>query len=384
MKPPRPPDPFRPLYDEHFPFVRALARRMGVRDADVPDVVQEAFGALARRVEKGLDTAASLRPYVRRVVVSRALNWKRLARNREQPHAAAEAVEAMADARACEEPMETSISLRACVDAVLERLPRDQRVVLVMADLEEMPSDEVAELLGISTAAMYSRLYRAREAFARAWNEQRAAGLAAFAPFALWDARSLLANDRAIPTAPPELQEEVWRRLVASGAATMAGAGAGAAGAKAAVLMTAKQLLVGGVLAALAGAGIHAALTSGGEERPRSRALATVHPNDAEREGPAVTATTTGSGEPVPSSPVAVGSTSALPGPSAAPPAGAATTDAEANERHVLDSAQVAITRGDWVEARAALARVKSARNADERDYLLGIVRAYEQDGGSR
>ena len=249
MEPSRPRSPFRVVYEDHFRLVCSIVRRLGVREADAPDVAQEVFGVLARRMDEGLDTSGSLLPYLKRNAASRALNWKAAARNREQPHADEDAVEAMTDARAHEDPMKTSISLRACVDAVVEQLPRDQRVVLVLADLEEMPSDEVAELLGVSVAAMYSRLYRAREAFGRVWSQQRGSGLAAFAPFALWDAGSLLANDRAIPPAPHGLQEEVWRRLVASGVASAAGAGAGVAAgavaAKAGIMMTAKQLLVG-------------------------------------------------------------------------------------------------------------------------------------------
>ena len=66
----------------------------------------------------------------------------------------------------------------------------------------------------------------------------------------------------------------------------------------------------------------------------------------------------------------------------AAPIASAVST--EANERRLLDSARDAITRRDWAGAHTALARVRSARNAAERDYLLGIVRSYEQDGGAR
>ena len=51
-------------------------------------------------------------------------------------------------------------------------------------------------------------------------------------------------------------------------------------------------------------------------------------------------------------------------------------------ERHLLAAAREAIGRSDWAGAHAALARVRSARNATERESLLGIVRTYEHDAG--
>lgn len=123
----RRPEPFRRLYDDHFSFVCALVRRMGVRDADVPDVAQETFATLARQVRKGLDVSVPARPYVRSVAFSRTVDWKRLARHREQPHGEVDGVEALADARVSEEPMGKGIRVQDCVDAVLERLPFEQQ-----------------------------------------------------------------------------------------------------------------------------------------------------------------------------------------------------------------------------------------------------------------
>jgi RNA polymerase sigma-70 factor (ECF subfamily) len=41
-------------------------------------------------------------------------------------------------------------------------LPKDYRLVYEMRDLENQPGEKVAEALGISRAAMKSRLHRAR------------------------------------------------------------------------------------------------------------------------------------------------------------------------------------------------------------------------------
>ena len=46
--------------------------------------------------------------------------------------------------------------------AAIASLPDDQRRVLIMRDIQGLPGKTVAKSLGLSTAAMKSRLHRAR------------------------------------------------------------------------------------------------------------------------------------------------------------------------------------------------------------------------------
>lgn len=48
------------------------------------------------------------------------------------------------------------------VAQIIAALPEDQRRVLVLRDVQGLPGEQVASVLGISTAAMKSRLHRAR------------------------------------------------------------------------------------------------------------------------------------------------------------------------------------------------------------------------------
>ncbi len=50
------------------------------------------------------------------------------------------------------------------VHAALDKLPEDYRSVIVLRDLEEMNTEEVAEILEISEGAVRVRLHRARQA----------------------------------------------------------------------------------------------------------------------------------------------------------------------------------------------------------------------------
>lgn len=63
----------------------------------------------------------------------------------------------------------------------LDTLPQPLREVLVLCDLEERTDDAVAELLGIPTGTVKSRLRRGRE---RLWVEARRRGLSGMETFA--------------------------------------------------------------------------------------------------------------------------------------------------------------------------------------------------------
>jgi RNA polymerase sigma-70 factor (ECF subfamily) len=52
--------------------------------------------------------------------------------------------------------------LKELFDRALGQLPRQYREVYELRDVDEMQGEEVARRLGISLAAMKSRLYRAR------------------------------------------------------------------------------------------------------------------------------------------------------------------------------------------------------------------------------
>jgi RNA polymerase sigma factor (sigma-70 family) len=53
--------------------------------------------------------------------------------------------------------------MKQFLDEAIARLPEGYREVYVLRDIDERTGDEVARRLGISRAAMKSRLHRARE-----------------------------------------------------------------------------------------------------------------------------------------------------------------------------------------------------------------------------
>jgi RNA polymerase sigma-70 factor (ECF subfamily) len=55
------------------------------------------------------------------------------------------------------------------VRRVLERLPPDQRAILVLRDLHGLGEAEAARILGVARGTVKSRLHRARAVFRREW-----------------------------------------------------------------------------------------------------------------------------------------------------------------------------------------------------------------------
>jgi len=58
------------------------------------------------------------------------------------------------------ERKETRATIRACI----ERLPENYRAVLKLRDIEELSTQEVSEMLGMTPTAVKVRLHRARQA----------------------------------------------------------------------------------------------------------------------------------------------------------------------------------------------------------------------------
>jgi RNA polymerase sigma-70 factor (ECF subfamily) len=150
----------------------AVARRFVRNDEDAQDVVQSAYLSAFRALGE-FEGSCQLSTWLHRIVVNTAL--MKLRGRRRRPEASIEDllpafqedghhVEQFSDwatpADQLLERRETRATVRACVD----RLPDNYRTVLLLRDIEELPTDEVAELLGATPNAVKIRLHRARQA----------------------------------------------------------------------------------------------------------------------------------------------------------------------------------------------------------------------------
>jgi RNA polymerase sigma-70 factor (ECF subfamily) len=161
MSPPssRPPPDLGAIFDEHFDYVWATLRRLGVRDADREDLVHEVFLKLHSRISD-YDATRPLRPWLFGFAYRVAADHRRLARHR------VEVLGAPDDAVAQDTPADERVAAREERDvflAALDELDIARRALLVMHDVDGTPVPEIAEALQVPVNTAYSRLRLARE-----------------------------------------------------------------------------------------------------------------------------------------------------------------------------------------------------------------------------
>lgn len=158
------------LVERYADFVWRSVRRLGVPEAYADDATQQVFLVTQQkiaRVERGRERA-----FLFGVATNVAAHARRsLARRRETGE---EPSDALADPAPLPDAALDARRARAVLDYVLDALPMELRVVLVLAELEEMTMAEIAEMLALPPGTVASRLRRAREAFQDAARRVRA------------------------------------------------------------------------------------------------------------------------------------------------------------------------------------------------------------------
>ena len=153
----------------------SVARRIVRNEEDARDVVQSAYLNACRGI-RTFEGGAHIYTWLHRIVVNTALMKLRSRSRRlvEDPidvllprfDEEGRRVDDCTEWTASPEHTLLSDELRAFVRSCIQRLPGGYREVLILRDIEEYSTREVAEQLAISTAAVKVRLHRARQALA--------------------------------------------------------------------------------------------------------------------------------------------------------------------------------------------------------------------------
>lgn len=162
----------------------AVARRILPSEDDARDAVQEAFVSAWRGIA-GFDGTARLSTWLHRIVVNAAL--MKLRSRRRRPEESIDDLlpcfdengawtSGMAQQTSAAETYVASRQTRELVQRCIARLPDAYRVVLVLRDIEDRDTGEVAEMLGVSSNAVKIRLHRARQALRTLLERERAEG----------------------------------------------------------------------------------------------------------------------------------------------------------------------------------------------------------------
>ncbi len=149
---------FAEVFRAYSSFVWRVLLRMGVSEGDVEDVAQEVFLGIHRNLPR-FEGRCSLRTWVYGICHRRAVDYRRRAYTRyeiateEPPDAGSEADQ--------DEGIDLA-QAKASLTQVLDSLDDDKRAVFVLFEIEQIPMEEVAEIVGCPLQTAYSRLYAAR------------------------------------------------------------------------------------------------------------------------------------------------------------------------------------------------------------------------------
>ena len=149
-------------------LTRYCRRIVGASEAD--DAVQETM-LRAWRASAGFDGRSSVRIWLYRIAANACLD---LLRGRERRGRLGQRLQASAEVSAAPassaDPAElaaTQDGVRLALAAMLDLLPARQRAALILCEILRWRSDEAAQILGTSAAAVASSLQRARATLAR-------------------------------------------------------------------------------------------------------------------------------------------------------------------------------------------------------------------------
>jgi RNA polymerase sigma-70 factor (ECF subfamily) len=165
------------IFREYAPRVYNLARRMLGDTTDAEDVTQDVFVQVLRKLPT-FRAESAFPTWLYRVAVNTILTYRRKRalwlRRGPLPDALAD-FHADGSHRHPVRPWLTGPEKAAVnhethrlIETAIVRLPDIYRDVYVLADVEELPAPRVAELLGLTVAAVKSRLHRARLLMRRA------------------------------------------------------------------------------------------------------------------------------------------------------------------------------------------------------------------------
>ena len=161
---------FQELVDRYGQMLYNTAVRITGSPSDAEDALQETFLSAHQHIGT-FEERSSLRTWLTRVCINAALT--RLGRNGRHkaealdewtPESSETALREIVDPRENPEQAVRGRELRQLLQRYLTKLSPALRQVFVLRDLEELSGEETARILGITVAAVKTRLSRARMA----------------------------------------------------------------------------------------------------------------------------------------------------------------------------------------------------------------------------
>jgi RNA polymerase sigma-70 factor (ECF subfamily) len=155
---------------EHLDALFGAALRLTRNESEAQDLVQDAL-VRAYRFQHHFEPGTNLKAWLLRILTNTFINhYRRTARERrvldvEEGAPIGDGVMSRSAMRSLTDS--TSVAqeglLRAEIVSAIDSLPEDYRVMIVLADVEELAYKEIADTLSVPIGTVMSRLHRARK-----------------------------------------------------------------------------------------------------------------------------------------------------------------------------------------------------------------------------
>jgi RNA polymerase sigma-70 factor (ECF subfamily) len=172
---------FTDLFRAYRQLVYGVLFHLLPNDPDLEDVVQTAFVEIFRSLES-FEGRARLSSWIARVALNVGYHHIRHRKSRPTDYAAERRQVDVVDTRPSADPegQAEQRDLARRVHAILEGMAPRKRTVFLLNDLQGLPQEQVAEIVGANIATVRTRLFYARRDFWKKAKEDPV--LAAFAP----------------------------------------------------------------------------------------------------------------------------------------------------------------------------------------------------------
>lgn len=149
---------WRELYDRHFGKVYRLVRALGLADVEADDLCQEIFLIVYRHLGS-FRGEARLSTWIHRLATREAI---RHAKRRRMKRALLDLFRRAEAPALPRDWSENQAARRQFLNQLLERLPPERRLALVLFEIEGRPVEEIAETCGCAVNTVWTRIHRAR------------------------------------------------------------------------------------------------------------------------------------------------------------------------------------------------------------------------------
>jgi len=163
---------FETLVRTQSPVLLRVARRFMHSEEDARDALQDAFVSAYKSI-RSFEETAQISTWLHRIVVNACLMKLRTQRRHPEEDIEKYLPKFLEDGHQVEssvpwcETAETVLQrteLCGLVRRCIEQLPDTYRIVLLLRDIEELSTEEVAKMLGVTSNAVKIRLHRGRQA----------------------------------------------------------------------------------------------------------------------------------------------------------------------------------------------------------------------------